>query len=1161
VLVAAVVLALAAGSSASGATATTPKILQVNGRPTKGRMSIRARESRPAHARNVHLRQTPNMLGRMPVPTRAKGTASSARPAGTTPGPMLLASTPGSVNILGMDSTTAPGWDPPDTNGDVGPFEYVQIVNMSWQVFDKAGNSIGGPYDLNSLWAKQPSTDPCNGAPKGDPTIVYDPIEDRWLMSYFAYGLDGFGNPASLFYECLAVSLTGDPLGYWWLYDMDMTPLTQVVDGGFTPGFPDYPKLAVWPDGFYMSANLFWPEPDYNQRYAMGVAFEKHAMMDGQYARWRGFVVLDQSQTIGGMLPANYQGTAANAPTEGTPNPYVAPSATTADIYIYQFDGNWAGDNFTFTTRSVPVSSYYPAVCADSLGRCIPQPGTSLLLPAVDSDQYMYRSAYRRVGGHESLVFNQTVDAASGGHIAGIHWYELRGVTGSAPTEFTEGTFSPNSTHRWMGAASIDQAGNIGVGYNVSDATSVYPGIRYAGRTAGASAGTFDVPEVALVNGGGHRTGDNGGSGVRWGDYSSMSVDPVDGCTFWFTGEYLPGNVVDAWSTRIGTFRIPSGTCQTANQLPTASFTLSSNPATAGTLLTLNGSASTDPDAGDTIQSYAWDFDGDGSTDQTTGSSSTTHTFSLAGTYFVGLRVVDNHGGTGCTTRTLTVNPANGSAPPGDPRNSPVTLTAKTILSNVNASLEGGETHSCSQFTAPSSYGRTVWLSYHAASPGTLTLRSSGFDTVMALYKGDDATALACNDDDAQQAPGPSVISRRVEAGDYKIQVGGLDNGGGGLTGVLTTTANFVGNVAPTAAFTNSKAIAHHAVSFDGSGSSDSDGTIAKYEWDLDGNGSFETNTGTTATTSKTYDAAGTVNVKLRVTDSDGATTDIAHDVTVANPAPPTAKMTFSPNPALAGGNVTFDGSGSADADHTITKYEWDLDGDGTYERDTGGNAKTTNSYGSPGSYTIGLRVTDSDGLQGTTTGTLNVNSPPDNNTLFGVTINDEATYTRAPKVKLSLRFPAGVTAIIVSNDGGFLHPTNFAPQKSIDWELVSTGPERLPKTVYVRFATGPFVGQNYTDDIILDEKPPVVEQAAVAGTASVSSVAVRAAKVKKWKVKVKATDSNSGVGGVEITANKKKPGKWIPYKKKLTVKSAKKPKYVRARDKAGNVSGWKKAR
>jgi hypothetical protein len=422
VLVAAVALALAAGSTATGAGAQgPPKLLRAQGHATKGRMSIRGRESRPAHGRSAQLRQTPNMLGRMPVPAKKQGTTSSSAAApAAAPGP-LLASTPGSVNIDGMDSATAPGWDPPDTNGDVGPDEFVQIVNMSWQVFDKSGNSIGGPYDLNSLWAKQPSTDPCNGAPKGDPTIVYDPIEDRWLMSYFAYGLDGFGNPASPFYQCLAVSLTGDPLGYWWLYDMDMTPLTKVVDGGFTPGFPDYPKLTVWPDGYYMSANLFWPEPDYNQRYAMGVAFEKHAMMEGQYARWRGFVMLDQSQTTGGMLPANYEGTAANAPPEGTPNPYVAPSASTADIYVYQFDGNWAGDNFTFATHTVPVSSYFPYVCADSQGRCIPQPGVGAqVLPALDGDQYMYRSAYRRIGGHESLVLNQTVDAASGGHLPGV---------------------------------------------------------------------------------------------------------------------------------------------------------------------------------------------------------------------------------------------------------------------------------------------------------------------------------------------------------------------------------------------------------------------------------------------------------------------------------------------------------------------------------------------------------------------------------------------------------------------------------------------------------------------------------------------------------------------------------------------------------------------
>jgi hypothetical protein len=158
--------------------------------------------------------------------------------------------------------------------------------------------------------------------------------------------------------------------------------------------------------------------------------------------------------------------------------------------------------------------------------------------------------------------------------------------------------------------------------------------------------------------------------------------------------------------------------------------------------------------------------------------------------------------------------------------------------------------------------------------------------------------------------------------------------------------------------------------------------------------------------------------------------------------------------------------------------------------------------------------------------------------------------------------FPPAITNLLFSNDGGFFTPTLFPPKAEVDWTLDSSGPERLPKTIYVRFLTGPIPSETFQDDIILDEIPPVVQQAAIAPTAGSSAArAARTSKTKKWKVKVKATDSNSGVGGVQITADKASPGKLLKYASTLTVKSAKRPKYVRARDKAGNFSKWKTAR
>jgi hypothetical protein len=206
--------------------------------------------------------------------------------------------------------------------------------------------------------------------------------------------------------------------------------------------------------------------------------------------------------------------------------------------------------------------------------------------------------------------------------------------------------------------------------------------------------------------------------------------------------------------------------------------------------------------------------------------------------------------------------------------------------------------------------------------------------------------------------------------------------------------------------------------------------------------------------------------------------------------------------------------------------------------------------------------VTDSDGLTATTTGSLTINAPPGGlvGTQFGVTINNGDQFARTPKVVVTAKFPAITTNMLFSNDGGFLAPQTFKPQKETEWTLDSSGPERLPKTIYIRFLANGITSETYQDDIILDEIPPVVQQAAVA-SASAAPSTVHAAKLKTWKLKIKATDSNSGVAKIQATSNTKKPGPLLAYKTKLKVKSAKKPKFIRARDRAGNYSKWKKAR
>ena len=271
----------------------------------------------------------------------------------------------------------------------------------------------------------------------------------------------------------------------------------------------------------------------------------------------------------------------------------------------------------------------------------------------------------------------------------------------------------------------------------------------------------------------------------------------------------------------------------------------------------------------------------------------------------------------------------------------------------------------------------------------------------------------------------------------------------------------------------------------------------------------------------------------------------------------PTAAFTIAPNPVLAGRTAAFDGRGSSDERGSIARWEWDLDGNGSFETDGGATPTTARAYTSAGDVTITLRVTDAAGLTATTSQVLRVSTGATAGTQFGVSINKGAQYTNDPDVKLKVVFPTFTTSILVSNDGGFDTPEQFLPIGEINWKLDSSGPERLPKTVYVRFLPSLTQGLTFTDDIILDETAPKVQTATLAPAAGAAS----AAAARKYRLRLKATDSNSGVATVQVAANKRKPGKALKYRSRLTVRAAARPKFVRARDRAGNYSAWKKLR
>ena len=442
--------------------------------------------------------------------------------------------------LTSWDGIPNTGVQPPDTDGQVGPNHYVQIVNSGAEgsqirVWNKSGTQLYD-YGMNSMW---PAGSRCNVYGYGDPVVLYDQLADRWLLTQFT------NPPSGPYNECIAVSKTPVPTNNpndWWLYMFDVHPTN----------FPDYPKFGVWPDGYYMMAHQFANGSTWA---GTGVwVFDRDKMLLGQPATFQYKDLYPINPNYGGMLPSNLMGD--SLPPAGSPNYYAEVdqdwSGTDDVLTLFAFHTDWATPaNTTFSVvGEFVVAPFDMDLCSASRERCIDQPGRPLSLEAI-SDRLMMHLWYRNFGDHEALVTNHTVDADGAGH-AGIRWYELRKVT-PAPTAWSiyqQGTYFPDSDHRWMGSIAMDHVGNIALGYSVSSLTT-YPSVRYAGRLASDPLGTLPQTENSIVEGGGSF------SGYRWGDYSAMSVDPVDDCSFWYTQEYVRTGET-SWSTRVGSFKFPS---------------------------------------------------------------------------------------------------------------------------------------------------------------------------------------------------------------------------------------------------------------------------------------------------------------------------------------------------------------------------------------------------------------------------------------------------------------------------------------------------------------------------------------------------------------------------------------------------------------------------
>jgi len=415
-------------------------------------------------------------------------------------------------------------------------------VNFAATIYDKNGNIVAGPFSTSSWWSTFSFT-PC-AAGLSDEIVMYDHAAQRWFVSRFARVLNADGMTFT-WYQCFAISTTTDPTGQFYRYAFFIDAIE----------FNDYPKFGIWPDAYYMTADRNGIFPG---KGVFVAAFERSKMLTGQAAQSI-VTKIDNGGLRAGMLPADWDG--PTAPPAGSPNylvrtldPNIGWPTSTVEVWSFKVDWTSATGVLTLIDSLTP-DPFSSNLCGLNQS-CVPQPGTAQGLDPLAGGRPMFRLAYRNFGDHETLVFNQAVDAGDFANHSAIRWYELRKSSPGPWSIYQQNTFAPDSNHRWMGTMAMDRAGNIALGYNVSSST-VFPSIRIAGRLAGDPLGTM-TEALTLQAGSGSATPTSQPMRCTclWADYSQMALDPADDCSFWYTGTYQPVTSNQyTWATRIGAFR------------------------------------------------------------------------------------------------------------------------------------------------------------------------------------------------------------------------------------------------------------------------------------------------------------------------------------------------------------------------------------------------------------------------------------------------------------------------------------------------------------------------------------------------------------------------------------------------------------------------------
>ncbi|HXU38798.1 MAG TPA: carboxypeptidase regulatory-like domain-containing protein, partial [Blastocatellia bacterium] len=612
----------------------------------------------------------------------ATGSATQAAPVPSVQAPAPI------ITFAGLDFATFGAGHPPDTNGDVGPNHYIQAVNTSIGIYNKSTGSRITAFSFNTFMSQGSFGNLCDTNNGGDPVVLYDTFEDRWIITDLAFSLDGSNNvinPPGAF-QCIAVSKTGDPVsGGWNFYSINTSG-----------GLGDYPKFGIWPDGLYMSANMFGYSAGAAFQNTRLYAFNKAQMYAGSPTAQT--VSFDAPSTEFTLLPANAR-LQTGTPPAGSPNYYAVVAQFLNAESIYKFHVDW--DRISTSTFTGPFIStdtnWWEQLAAANQTAPTPANRNDELYPRL-----MMQNQYTNIGGVESLWTSHTVGAGNPGAVnltatqSAVRYYQVKvtgGAVEAAPTQAW--THSPDaSLWRYMPSVAVDRAGDMAIGYTTSNAAT-NPALQYAGRLAGDPVNSITQTEQLLFQGTGAQSGSCGGTCTRWGDYSAMTLDP-DGCTFWYTNEYYATTGLNNL-TRIGSFKYPS--CTSVGSGGTVSGTVTdagtSSPISGATVAlgarttTTNGSgvySFTNIPAG-TYPSITASFAGYGSSTATTiavsDSATTTRNFAL----------------TAASTSACPVDTSQADFQTGVPANTDLTTSAGNVtLANPGAVEQQSTTLSGSGF-------------------------------------------------------------------------------------------------------------------------------------------------------------------------------------------------------------------------------------------------------------------------------------------------------------------------------------------------------------------------------------------------------------------------------------------------------------------------------